>query len=103
MASALGEAEEDKMRMSTLPVRTRLAHLLLSLKEHYGQINDKGTLEVTLPLSRQDMASMLAIRPETLSRAIRSLENDQVARFERQAAFIPDLDALLDEIENPIP
>ncbi|MCB9639721.1 MAG: Crp/Fnr family transcriptional regulator [Myxococcales bacterium] len=103
LASDLGEAEDDKMKMSTLPVRTRLAHLLLSLKEHYGKVGEDGILTIELPLSRQDMASMLAIRPETLSRAIRALEKDQVAHFERQSASISDLDALLDEIENPIP
>ncbi len=103
LATDLGEAEDDKMKMSTLPVRTRLAHLLLSLKEHYGQVGDDGVLTIELPLSRQDMASMLAIRPETLSRAIRSLEKDEVAQFDRQSASVADLDALLDEIENPIP
>ncbi|MCK6511542.1 Crp/Fnr family transcriptional regulator [Myxococcota bacterium] len=103
LATDLGESEDEKMKMSTLPVRTRLAHLLLSLKEHYGHVDDDGVLTIELPISRQDMASMLAIRPETLSRAIRALEKDEVALFDRQAASIADLDALLDEIENPIP
>jgi len=101
IACKLHDAEEDKMRLSTLSVRTRLAHLLLELKDHYGDVDDKGVLRIELPLSRQDIASMIATRPETLSRTIRALEKDNVASFSKRTVSVFDLDALFDEIESP--
>lgn len=96
----LHDAEEDKLHFATLPVRARLAHLLLELKENYGKMGDDGVLHINLPLSRQDVASMIATRPETLSRTIRAMEKDNVAHFQKRTVKVPDLDALLDEVES---
>ncbi len=100
LAEDLQRAEEDKMSLTNLPVRTRLAKLLLSLKDYYGEIDEQGNLNIKLPLSRQDMASMIGARPETLSRTIRALEQDGVAFFIKSLVQVPDLDALLDEVEK---
>ncbi|MCA9521380.1 MAG: Crp/Fnr family transcriptional regulator [Myxococcales bacterium] len=100
LAKDLGTAEDSMMHMNTLPVRVRLSHLLLTLKDDYGQMRDDGTLELDLPLSRQDLASMIAVRPETLSRTIRSMEDDNVALFKKRRVIVPDLDRLLDELED---
>ena len=102
LAEDLQLAEEDKMNLTNLPVRTRLAKLLLSLKDYYGDIDEQGNLNIKLPLSRQDMASMIGARPETLSRTIRALEKDDVALFMKHIVQISDLDSLLDEVENEI-
>jgi len=53
-----------------------------------------------LPLSRRDMASAIGTRPESLSRAIRALENAQVASFHGKRVVVHDLDDLLDEVEQ---
>jgi len=99
MALELGESEEARLQTYTMPVRARFAQLLLSLKGRYGMVHDDGTLDIELPLARQDMASMLGTRPETIARVIRELEQDDVAHFDGRHARIPDLDALLDEVE----
>jgi hypothetical protein len=43
---------------------------------------------------------MLGTRPESLSRLIRDLETDGVAHFGSRQIVVPDLDALLDELER---
>ena len=44
---------------------------------------------------------MLATRPETVTRAIRSLRDDGLAFFEGRRVIVTDLDALLDAAELP--
>jgi CRP/FNR family transcriptional regulator len=95
----LNHAETMMLQNSTLSVRTRVAHLLLALKDRYGEVEEDGTLVIRLPLSRQDIASMLGTRPETISRAIHILEESEVAQFSGRQVRVADLDILLDEIE----
>jgi len=95
----LKEAEEALLRTSRLSVRTRMAHLLLTLKDRYAEANDDGSLALRLPLSRQDIADILGTRAETVARTIHALEVDNVATFSGRNVIIPDLDSLLDEIE----
>ncbi|MFB3135749.1 MAG: helix-turn-helix domain-containing protein [Rhodospirillales bacterium] len=50
-------------------------------------------------LARQDLAAMIGIRPETMSRAIKQLEEDGVAYFSGRSVQVPDVKRLLREIE----
>lgn len=101
MGSDLQEAEETILQSASLPVRTRLTHLLLTLKDRYAEVRDDGALTMKLPLSRQDIADILGARPETVARMIHGLEQDGVAFFSGRMVVMPDLDLLLDEIELP--
>jgi len=98
-AADLSAAEDKVLQSTTLPVRARFAHLLLVLKDRYGVVGEDGALELELPLSRQDMAAMIGIRPESMSRTIRSLENDDIARFSGRRVRIRNIDDLVDELE----
>ena len=100
MAQDLRAAEEARLHNVALSMRERLVHLLLVLREDFGEVNKDGTLVVTLPLSRQDTAAMLGTRPETLARMIRTLEDDKVMTFKGRKVSIPDLDLLYDELEE---
>jgi CRP/FNR family transcriptional regulator len=102
IASDLESAEESLLQRSTLPIRTRLAHLLLTLKFRYGQVSDDGAIVIKLPMQRQDMAALLGTRPETLARAFQAMRQDGVLESSGRNVVIPDLDSLLDEIE-PVP
>lgn len=99
MAEDLQHSENAYLQGAYLPVRARLAHLLLTLKDHYASMAADGTWTMRMPILKQDIASMLGARPETLSRAIRELEQDGVIQFDEKIVCIPDLDALLDEVE----
>jgi CRP/FNR family transcriptional regulator len=99
IAADLDTAEESLLQRSTLPIRTRLAHLLLTLKFRYGVALEDGTIQIRLPMQRQDMAALLGTRPETLARAFQAMRNDGVLVSSGRTVTIPDLDGLLDEIE----
>lgn len=95
----LGAAEDKVLQSTTLPVRARFAHLLLVLKDRYGVVGADGAMDLELPLSRQDMAAMIGIRPESMSRTIKSLEEDDIARFSGRRVHVRNIDDLLDELE----
>jgi len=96
----LSASEQARMAMGLLDVRQRLAHLLLALKERRGSVEPDGTLLIDLPLSRQDIASLLGVRPETITRTIRAMEDAGVASFVGRSVRVPDLNLLLDELES---
>ena len=99
MARDLEASEAHYLQQSSLPVRARVAHLLLKFKDQCGVADAKGQLTLALPVSRQDIGEMLGIRPETIARTIHQLQEDGVATFEGRTVLVPDLDKLLDEVE----
>ena len=101
MADDLETAEQGMLRNSAMPIRGRLAHLLLTLKDRYGTVDDAGVLHLELPLARQDIAALLGVRPETITRTMHALEEDGAVTFAGRSAAIPDLDLLLNEVEFP--
>ena len=102
LAHDLEEADTARLHAASRSVRARVAHLLLMLRERFGEGHDDGTLSIELPMSRQDMAAMLGTRPETVARTLRALEDAGVARFEGRKVVVPDLDLLLDEMDAPV-
>lgn len=99
LAADLKSTEDTILHNTALSMRKRLVHLLLSLKDHYGEMTDDGVLRLELPLARQEIASLLGSRPETIARTIHALEEDGTAVFAGRAVLISDLDKLLDELE----
>lgn len=66
-SARLGESEKRATRFATERVESRLAHHLLDLLP-------EGKGELTLPMSRKDLASYLGTTPETISRKLLELE-----------------------------
>lgn len=95
----LDDTEVKLLQSAAQTARARLVHVLLVIREQLDVPSD-GTGEVVfdLPISRQDLASMIRSRPETLSRTIRQMEAEGSAFFKGRTVRIPSLDALLDEI-----
>ena len=98
----LGEADERILHNVTLSVRARFIHLLLVLVDRYGTKSDDGSMILKLPLSRQDLAAMIGTSPESMSRTIRKLEDDGIARFSGRTVHVPKIDILLNEIESSL-
>lgn len=98
-AHDLDSAEDKAMKSATLTVRGRLAHLLLVFKERYVVAEDGKGFELQLPLSRQDLAAMIGIRPESMSRTIRHLQDSGVAQFSGRRVCVPNTDILLGELD----
>jgi CRP/FNR family transcriptional regulator len=93
------DAQQKFLHSVSLGVRARLAHLLLVLKDRYATVLDDGTYSLDLPLSRQDMAAMIGVRPETISRTIRQFEAEGIAHFSKFIVRFSEIDSLLREIE----
>ena len=99
LSDDVDRSEEERVKALSLPLRARAAHLLLVLKDRSASADEQGRLTIELPLTRRDMAAMLGTRPESLSRLIRDFASDGVAHFGSREIIVPDLDALLDELE----
>lgn len=98
-AQALGAADERFFETVTLPARVRLIHLLMILREHCGHITGDGSLFMELPLTRRDIASMLGIRAESLSRLVHEIESEGHIHFSGSQITVADPDALLEELD----
>jgi CRP/FNR family transcriptional regulator len=101
-ADDLRESEEARLHSQSLSTRARLAHYLLTLKDSDGAVGEAGEILMELPLSRTDLAALLGTRRESIARAIRALQEASVARFDGRMVKVPDLDALLDELEGQV-
>ncbi len=99
MARDLDAAEDKFLESTTSDIRARLAHLLFVLKDRFAVETRDGKLTLELPLSRQDMAAMIGVRPETMSRAIRKFEDDGIAFFSGRTVRVPNVAVLFAEIE----
>ena len=88
MAADLRAAEDRFLRTAMQCVRDRLAHLLLELAREQGAGAPHGVRIVELPVSRQDLAAMVGIRPETLARTIRAMEQEGLATFDGRQVVI---------------
>lgn len=99
-AQDLERIERTALEHTQDSARQRLARVLAALKDQHGEGQQTGEIDIELPMSRRDLADLIAVRPETLSRLIRELETDGVAAFGFRSVRIPDLDLLLDELES---
>ncbi len=99
LSTNLGAAEEKIFQNAWLPARARVAFLLNTLIDKYGNKTKCGQTEIHLPLARQDIAMMIGMSPETMSRAIFKLESDGIAIFTRRTVLIPSIRALNLEFE----
>jgi CRP/FNR family transcriptional regulator len=72
--SALTEAEGRAFELAAHSVDVRLAHLLTLFNDRWGRKEADGTTVLTLPIRRQDVASMIGAHPDSVGRAIKRLE-----------------------------
>lgn len=96
-AKALGDAEERFHQSVTLSVRARFAHLLLVFNEHCGIEMGDGSIALELPVSRSDLAAMLGVRRESISRVIHELQESGIARFTGPSVHVLKVNKLIGE------
>jgi len=101
-AQALGEAEERLFQIAALSVRTRIIHFLVLLCDQYGTTTSDGTLFVELPMTQRDLAEMIGARPESVSRALRNIQNDGLMNLSGRTVRVDRLDRLIEELHNPV-
>lgn len=80
--------------LTTKDVEVRLASLLLNLSKTFGFKTDKG-IEITLPLTREDMANFIGVTRETISRKLSYFQIQNIVElFENRIILIKDIGIL---------
>ncbi|MCB1214722.1 MAG: Crp/Fnr family transcriptional regulator [Deltaproteobacteria bacterium] len=69
LSQELRVAEELASSLSQHKAKERLAKLLINLKDYYGKANGQG-VDIQLGLSREDLANMVGMTPETVVRLL---------------------------------
>lgn len=94
----LQEIEGALVEARTTAVRIRLLHMLMVWYERSGSYDPTAGHVIEIPIARKDLADLVGVVPETISRTIGHLERDNVIRFHGNRAVIPDMDVVLQEI-----
>ncbi len=63
--------------LSTSDIETRIARLLLGLVNEFG-IEKEQKIELTLPLSREDMSNYIGVTRETISRKLSNMQKEGI-------------------------
>lgn len=100
LASDLRDIQQALLDSVVHPVRARVAQLLQLLIERFGEGNDNGQIVLRLPFGRQEMANLLGIQRETVTRTLNALQTDGVLNHTGRTVIVEDLDRLLDELED---
>ena len=87
------------LHVTCLGVRDRLVLLLGRLLRPYGTELGDGWL-IANPLGRADMAALAGMTPETISRCIRQMQDENLAHFCRKTILVPSRCRLRTELER---
>mgnify|MGYP001284038536 CR=1 FL=1 len=98
-AVELGRAEERFHQSVSLSFKERLIRQLIALQAEFGHIGANGRPTVDLPVSRADLAAMLGVRRESLSRSIHDLSSEGVVRIMGRHIEIPNTNQRADRIQ----
>ncbi len=97
-ARELTTADDKFVRTVTQTAKIRVLHILMVLYERFGRTTDDGHPILELPLSRQDLAALIGVTPESISRAIQKIENERIVRFDGRTVVFNDMEMLFSEI-----
>lgn len=71
----------NKTTIDMLIERQSTLRLLLTLQDEYDLVGENGKLIMELPVSRDDLAAILGVRRESVSRVIHDLNDGGLVRF----------------------
>ncbi len=94
LGADLRSAENRARDLAYNSVPERLAELLLSLKESFGQVQSDGSVLLDIPLSREEIASMLGTTVETTVRTLTHFRQKQLIASEKKKIRLKDPQAL---------
>lgn len=85
--------------LTTKDVDVRLASLLINLSETFGIKSDIG-IEITLPLTREEMANFIGVTRETVSRKLSYFQSQNIIEiFENKIILIKDITTLKELVQ----
>lgn len=97
VGARLEEAHERVVELATALVDRRVAHALLRLIEQSGRRTEYG-IEISFPISRQDIADMTGTTLHTVSRLLTAWEHQGFVRSTRKRVTVVDGQRLLDHV-----
>lgn len=98
LAVDLGTFEEQVAGLYQRTVLQRTAHLLLMMMQGCGVKTDEGT-EISASMKRLEMAQMVGTTPETFSRTLRELADEDLISLSRSSILVRDDEALQNLID----
>src|SRR5699024_54033 len=93
MAERLQTSQDRVRQLTTLPVEQRIANILVTLCDKFGEDSKRGKL-LQLPLSRKDLADMAGTSTETASRIMSQFQEEGLITSGRQWVAINDREQL---------
>lgn len=89
------ETENDYVRSMTMGMKSRFLHLMMVFYEQYGYTDADGAATLELPVRRSELAELVGVRPESISRIIDKLQSDKVMSFEGRCVQFADISQVL--------
>jgi CRP-like cAMP-binding protein len=101
-AIALGDAEERVFEMAALNVGVRIVHLLILYHDQWGHHLDDGSVAITIPITREDLASMIGAHPDSVARAIKQLEAKGIMQIDGRSVHIGEFSHLAEQLHTEL-
>ncbi|MFA5525041.1 MAG: Crp/Fnr family transcriptional regulator [Tissierellales bacterium] len=90
----LKEAQSRIKNMAINDTYVRTAHMLLNLIEKYGKEIGDGAIELTLNITREELASLIGTSRETVSRALSQFSKEDAIKISGRRIIILDKNKL---------
>lgn len=91
------ETENDYVRSLTMGMKSRFLHLILVFYERFGYQDENGNAVVHLPVKKGEIAELVGVRPESISRLIDQLQTDNIMRFKERRVEFSDVERVLQQ------
>jgi CRP/FNR family transcriptional regulator, cyclic AMP receptor protein len=95
----LRNADQRRIDSGSRDTVRRLAHLLAELADEYGRSTSAG-IDIDIPLTQQELASLIASSRESIVRSLRLLRSRRLVTTARRRITIRDLDGLRREADG---
>ena len=89
------ETENNYVRSLTMGMKSRFLHLILVFYERYGYQDENGNAVVELPVKRGELAELVGVRPESISRLIDQLQANEIMLFKDRRIQFSNVDEIL--------
>lgn len=98
LGSDLKAAENKARDMAYKSVPERLAELLLTLKDSFGEPTDSGDIRLNIRLTREEMASLLGTTVETTVRNLTRFKQKKLIAFDKKDIILKNIRGLSEYI-----
>lgn len=89
--------ENDYVRSLTMGMKSRFLHIILVFYERFGYQDENGNAIVELPVKRGELAELVGVRPESISRLIDQLQSAEIMHFNDRLVRFSDVDEILQQ------